>query len=659
MRQLTITFFLMFLLLHNLKSNAQNVYYDAVKLRAFTNEDGDLKSVVDSVYFILDNYFEPKKKNTIHELDSILRLEENPFLIISGSARSQEEDNIVGNAANGFAKNLSSLNVTNLADGIARFLIKRGKEELNVAFFNRMNKFLNEHEECKTLFPSTTDFLKNIDLARYAEFLQSLREAFHKDLSNLVTGLNQLIDLPKYTELLKNFPEIRLALRSLRIVNELSQSGKAILPDSIIHQLANLNEWKEIDLNLANSWKALDIISQSVRYIPQPQDGSDTTMCWIKLSDMNELIQDTIKLKIFLGLLYQKMDGVEFKGKDGVKSIQAFMFENRFSILTVASLVDNFITLANDVDRSIQDIRQKKDIGFSKDDYYTYISKAINITEYGFKVANTINPGIADNRYISIAKNGNNLYKNIYTKNYNNAVMDVYNILNQIFGDKSSLVIEKTQNSKDAKLNNSLTTSVNSVKFPSPKIIEGILKYGNFMASVIKSESAEDVESALDAAALPSGSYSIKQKSAWNLSVNGYIGYAWDFYKFPFKDQYARGIYAPVGVAISRGSRKPHGITFSGFLSLIDVGGIASYRLQNGNDEALKQEVRLESIFSPSGQLFVEYRGLPFAIGGGWRRTSRLFYSGNTSFTAVPPKNVFNFSVLIDVSLFTIKNWPF
>jgi hypothetical protein len=74
MRRFTPFPFLVILLLINLNSDAQNAYYDAQKLRTFTNDDGDLKSVQDEVYFILDNYIEPQKKNNIHELDSILRL---------------------------------------------------------------------------------------------------------------------------------------------------------------------------------------------------------------------------------------------------------------------------------------------------------------------------------------------------------------------------------------------------------------------------------------------------------------------------------------------------------------------------------------------------------------------------------------------------------
>ncbi len=644
MRQLAISFFLIILFLVNFKSNAQNAYYDAIKLRAYTNNDGDLKSVEDSVYFILDNYIEPKKKNTIHELDSILRREKNPFLIISGSARSQQNDNIIGKALKGFGKNIASLNVTNLADGIARFLIKRGKEELNVAFFNRMKKFLDDprYPECRTLFPITIEFLENISTFRYAELIQSLREAFHKDLSNLIVGLNQLIDLPKYKEILKSLPEIRAAVRCSKIVSELSQSEEGILPDSLIHELGVLPEWDEINSNLGNSLKLLDIFSQALRKNP----AGDNSSRWIKLSDLNNLVKDKITLRIFIGLIYQEVseDNIQFVINGSRLRADDFMKNNATTIYVISGLIENFAILANDVDRTIKDFRDKQDNNtLSNDDYYTYISKAINIIEYGFKVANIIREGTIDDDYIVMARNANDLYKNIYTKNYNNAIMNAYIILDQIF---HKVVKNSTLPDNLKKLG------------PASEVIEKILKYGNFMASVVKAESGEDVQNALEAAALPAGSYSIKQKSFVNVSINGYIGYAWDFNSI-FKNVYARGVYAPVGINITTGSIKKHGLSVTGFVSLLDVGAVAAYRLENGTTETLKQEVRLESIFSPSALLFIEVGGYPLAIGGGWRRTPKLFYSNDTSFITILPKNVFNFSILIDIPIFTIVNKPF
>jgi len=242
-------------------SMAQYTFYDALKL-------ANGSAVINGKIFIPNNPSNLQLLAAYLSKDSsscsniVSAFQDNPFITVAGCQL----------AASGSFKapgisSLGSLNVTNLADGIASFLIKRGKEELNVAFFNRMKEFLEDpkHPECKTLFPVTTEFLGQIATYRYAELLQSLREAFYKDLSNLIVSLNQLIDHPKYKELLKNLPEIRGAIRCSKIVNELSQSETGILPDSLIHELAELPELQEISSNLGNSLKLLDIFSQSVR----------------------------------------------------------------------------------------------------------------------------------------------------------------------------------------------------------------------------------------------------------------------------------------------------------------------------------------------------------------------------------------------------------
>jgi hypothetical protein len=608
-------------------TKAQYSFYDALDLARGS-------TVIDGKIFIANNAANLNILAAYINSDSsgcsaiVSHFQNNPFLSVAGCPLAAH-----GSFLKASVSSVGSLDVTNIADGIARFLIKRGKEELDAAFFNRMKDFLNDpkYPEAKTLFPVTAEFLQNIAAFRYAELIQSLREAFYKDLSNMLVSLNQLIDLPKYQRLLQNHPEIRGAVRCSKIVSELSQSEKGILPDSLIHELAELPEWEEVNSNLSNSLKLLDIISQSVREKPDVVVVSDRVQRrWIKLSDMNHLVKDTIALRIFIGLVYQRVSDNNISFAERVDS---FMKRNVRTISVISSLIENFTVLANDVDRTIKDLRDKEMKGtLSNEDYYTYINKAINITEYGFKVANVIQEGLVDDRYILMARNANNLYKNIYSKNYNNAVMNAYNILDAIS---------------------------DNIKIPDSKFVNNLLKYGNFMASVVKAESGEDVQDALEAAALPAGSYSIKQKSLFNLSVNGYIGYAWDFNTFFFKDLYAHGVYAPLGISASTGTTKQHGFSFTAFASLIDVGSIVTYRLDSGTTETLKQEVRLESIFSPSAQVFVELAGYPFAIGGGWRKTPKLFYSNNTTFTVVPPKSVFNLSVLIDIPLFTIRNHPF
>src|SRR4030095_2882362 len=215
-----------------------------------------------------------------------------------------------------------------------------------------------------------------------------------------------------------------------------------------------------------------------------------------------------------------------------------------------------------------------------------------------FKVANTVSPGIANDRYVVMARNANNLYKNIYTKNYNAAIMNAYLILEEVLSNSKEAIAEKSEffagldSNVIAKNFSDSKASLESAKFfdgseERSRTVERILRYGNLMASIVKSESPEEAEAAIESAALPAGSSSIKKNSVCNISLNAYIGgyysnYTNDVDKIDGNNSKV-GFTAPVGIAFNKGlghfkngsTRGSLGI----YLTVIDVGGIAGYRL--------------------------------------------------------------------------------
>lgn len=670
---------------------SQIAYQDALTIKnsLITTGTGSLKfksdnASISKVSSILRNYLNAKDKNdsSITETAVLTLYAKNPFIgtqiarILGGASASPS------GITSAFSK-VGNLDVTNFADGLAKFLIKRGKEELNIAFFQRMKDFLDSTVEAKTLFPNTADFLVNVASYRYAEFLQAMREAFYKDISNLIINMNLLIDLPKYQNLLKALPEIRLAVRSAKIISELSQSGKtSIHPANLIHELGLLKEWGEMNVNLESAWHVLDRISESVR-----TNGPDTNEAWIKFSDFNKnVLSDKITLDIFLGLLYQQMDGITFRNssKDEI-SVQKFMNDNRDNVLMIADLVENFIMLANDVQQSIQDIKLKKESGLSNDDYYTYINKAINIVEYGFKVADVIKPGISADRYIVMARNANNLYKNIYTKSYNAAVMNAYLIINEILTKSTDALKEKELlfaaqpniDTLEAKAFSAVYPALKSAQSEKDitektKIVERLLRYGNLIASIVKAENSEEAAAAIEAAVLPAGSSSIKKNTKWNVSLNAYIGGAFGRNinrtdKIDGNNSKV-GITAPVGIAVSKGLGNFKNGTSLGALSvygtLIDVGAIAGYRLNN-DSTALDSKITLNDIFTP-GAYIVYGVGLPFkwmsyvplSIGYGWQYGSKLYYKKDDGTLDISGSSRWrsNWFVAIDIPLVNFIN---
>jgi len=93
--------------------------------------------------------------------------------------------------------NLGNTDVTNETSAFARVLAEHAKEELNVAFFNKMKERLNAYPELKTVFPKTVSFLDMIETFSYASILNALKEAFEMDMQNLPENLYEIKDLSK------------------------------------------------------------------------------------------------------------------------------------------------------------------------------------------------------------------------------------------------------------------------------------------------------------------------------------------------------------------------------------------------------------------------------------------------------------------------------
>jgi hypothetical protein len=236
------------------------------------------------------------------------------------------------------------------------------------------------------------------------------------------------------------------------------------------------------------------------------------------------------------------------------------------------------------------------------------------------------------------------IYQNFYLGQYPEAVLNFVFILNKISNGK----------------NNAIST-----------LASDITTYGLLVANLVTAKSSSDVETAIENAVLPVGSYSIKQNAYYNVSVNGYLGYAIDL-------NYAQGIYAPIGFSFSGDIKIPgyiKNLPVTLFIPVFDLGSVVSYQLSNPNTTAttsnnnstatqtvntssLNQQIKLGSLFSPGAELFFEWHGFPIAFGGGWRRTPTLFYSSGSTYSTIGARNVWIATVLVDIPFFTFHNNP-
>jgi len=560
--------------------------------------------------------------------------------------------------AGSIINSIGNTNVSSIANGVTSFLVKRAKEELLIAVINKL-KDPTKFPEIPVLFPNTFKLMKDFDAWDYANVLNTLKEAFDKDLQQL------LVDIPKLSRLIvydsetdklkadtpKVAPAVAKRVHAIRnflltdqgrILMSVMQIGNGIvigekIPD-IIHTIADTSYLGNVK-SAGTAIKFVDIISYSLRNQTKGKN-------YVSKAGLDSLLNDPVSLNIYLGLLYQQManENIKFSSLTTNNDLDTILISKGFR-----TYVDSVALEGNEVNTAIDDLASAKKNG--QKDLSTYWSEVFESTNQLLATATNLSVINSNLKFppqvktiIQYSSTTLSLVNDITIRNYSAAVLDI------------TLLIPKESNGSD-----------------SSTFKKYFLKYGSFAANLVQAKSADDAENAIESVALPVGSYTIKQQSHFNISLNGYVGYAFDINDH-FKKLYAQGIYAPLGFSFSMGT-KCFFSNVTAFISPVDLGNLVSYQLSNPTTATTSSstgstsqtsttstgspEIKLSNIFSPSAQLFFGIKGTPFAFGAGWRRTPTLHYSGGTNYSTVGAKEVFTANILIDIPIFTLLNTPY
>ena len=638
-------FFIIVWMISYLDSYSQvtgSVYEDAVK---FFNAIST-KEKSEDLMGILSYYFDTTVADLVAS-KSLLNDPGNPFLQEIFKKYKSKLDKIAPNDAasptSGGAAGVFGLNVTKYADGIAKFLIERGKQELSMAFFERFKKDLLKYPELAFLFPKSLEIINDIESHNIQTLLQELKDAFMKDLANMPSGILSLKDI-KDDACPNNDDKCKTRVNAIKeLFNPAASPDPRIfvIPLNVAQGMIDGNNIIEIMNKVVtdpllcttnddfNSFlKLSSILLESLRV----GDGSETQGgLFINQAKLKNLFTSEDLLQIFFGLIYQKYNNAE-----NYKCYSSLKIGN------------------NDLKGVFQTILK------GRNQFYSLLTSfdKINLSYIAFKRQISLGVKIDPAYMASITIGSATMLDNLVRST--SAVLSI--TLPESYTSFSKNLVIISDFCTDIQQRNFAGIFNNTIKFIKQNKIftenearQKVIKYLSFAANLASATNSDEVKEAINAVALPPGSYSIKQKSSFNVSVNGYVGYNWDFNG----GLYANGIYAPVGFSASCGLGKIKGGAVTLFVSVIDVGAVVSYRLKQGTTDDLKQDIRLESIISPSAQLLLAIPKTPIAFGTGWRKTPKLFYSNSMGFTVVKPKDVFSLSILIDIPIFTLRNNPY
>jgi hypothetical protein len=634
------------------------IYYDAMKL-SDTNSSIAVKMQILKSYGINDS----------------LTIDKNPYLNdILGYLYTKNM--VQGAPLVPLMTKLGNTDVTYFAAGLARFLAERTKDELNEAFFNKMNEQLNAYPELKTIFPKTASFLNVIETYSYASVIQILKESFETDIHNLPENLynvksltsadcNSVIlgeqdsdnckkRLDKLQVFFKSEEGLWIGLGMFTVKEAMMSSNPADLLKSITES-AELTEIKafsrdsskNINYNIASSIELGNFISQSLI-------SKDNNQIWITLKEFSELFKDKDQkaFKIYLGLLLAK----ELKG-----DVLIDFYKTNDSTITfgsilkgsyiqykkyepdIISLIKNSYTAFNSANNAVKKMISATDKSAEADpqalyDYYRTFTSSLKPIAH-----NTLLSSITGCTGIGAEYDQIEAYLNpavdiayhITTKKYSAAVYNVVILLN---------------NSKNPVFNKPVAKS--------------FIKYGTLIAGVANAQSSDEVKRALEASVLPVGSYSIKRKTNWSFSINSYVGAYWNYSNS--KDYIpSLGLSAPIGFNISKGFPKAKKAGSLGLnIQIIDLGALVNYYLIKGDTAALPNDfnVRLSNIFAPGFNFCYNVPRTPLSLAWGGQYIPALYevdqIAGKNEFTPVSAWR-WQLSILIDIPLINIKVWDY
>jgi len=159
---------------------------------------------------------------------------------------------------------------TNLANGVADFLIKRANEELTVSIIAKLQDFLARYPEFKTLFPQTVALIAPIQPYDYAKTLNALKTALKADLDQLPGRLQLLYYIPRYQVINTKVPVLTLGFASVTLANDIN--GKFGLSKSL-HDL-DTSKFLTAKNNYASAINVLCLLSNGLQDKLMSQDDS-------------------------------------------------------------------------------------------------------------------------------------------------------------------------------------------------------------------------------------------------------------------------------------------------------------------------------------------------------------------------------------------------
>lgn len=183
----------------------------------------------------------------------------------------------------------------------------------------------------------------------------------------------------------------------------------------------------------------------------------------------------------------------------------------------------------------------------------------------------------------------------------------------------------------------------------------------NFVNDMASADDAVAVQKAIESFALPTGSYSIKRKAQFKISVNSYpgviAGMELSWKSNATSKAFSMGLTAPVGLSFTWGQDNQSSLGF--FIPIIDIGAVTRFRLDNNNETKTLPEFSFKNIFSPGLYGHYGFKKSPLSLYLGAQYGPELKEVTKNATTGADESKFYEsmrigFGIVLDIPLFNI-----
>jgi hypothetical protein len=705
-------------ILEIISSQEHSTIEDALLLYSVKDKPLDSAIVDKFIDYYKEGYKITLKKGTDNTIELDNPDKANPFIkkfLETKGGGSEDKISIGGGSSQG-----SIFSPTGVADALGTFIANRFKQEINVAFLDRFKRDLEDSVKyrgldkfrgIKALLPETKKVLSANEPYQYTTYFQALREAFQEDFNhlpkngvnfltlqidkqptferkNLFIGASLGLDIAADMIDKRPFSQTITGLSQREYIKALGDTSKTTNVYASIKALSLLSS--HLENKSHSNWNSLTAITGSnYPKIFQVFLGLIVAKDSAKLQDIT-FINDKTKADKDTTLLLKLMKNADKSDK---------LFTSLFDLSKNINIVNDKISAINkDLEKKL-----KTDTNFKTpaSDWIDLVNKGMSVVSTAYDIVGNIAPNASmDKKFFKITSDIKGVLKiadYVAEKKYGLAFTSVVELyinhtkmqqnaneqnenLKTFKSEIKELEGQLKSSSETGKVQITLTEKKKSLDSLEKQIsmsndvqstLSVLLKYGNFAVSVINAKTNDDAVQALEAAALPVGSYRIKRKNFFNISVNAYGGVFFAHETFNYNAKPVFGATAPVGLYFGLGKDRDYKENccirrFGLFVSLLDVGSVFAFRL-NGDTSPLP-ELSWQNIIAPGLNLVYNFPKLPLTFMGGYQKGSELRkfateeITNNTSMlkekvvkTIIDPyAGRFHFSVLIDIPIFNI-----